>query len=129
MSIKYLKQIKGTAAPVRVDTKPSFGLYTKTSATDNREVYQDGEWYTTSGGELVTNGTFDTDVSGTISSSFISWSSSYGGVLQLDTIASGGNDWTSVLEISTIIGIEYAVEFDFINGTSTVNDLFTLEIS
>ena len=44
----------------------AIGLYDKESADDNRLVFdtKSGKWHTTTGGELVTNGTFDTDVSG-----------------------------------------------------------------
>lgn len=44
----------------------SIGLYEKESADDNRLVFdtESGKWYETTGGELVTNGTFDNDTSG-----------------------------------------------------------------
>ena len=46
--------------------KVAIGSYEKEAADDNRLVFNtdDGKWYTTTGGELVTNGTFDSDVSG-----------------------------------------------------------------
>ena len=61
--MNYLKLFEdGTSEAV--DVKPTWGMYEKEHALDNREVYMDGNWYSTTGGELVTNGTFDTDVSG-----------------------------------------------------------------
>lgn len=46
--------------------KPNVGFYNKSSADDNRLVFDKdtGYWYETTGGELVTNGTFDTDTAG-----------------------------------------------------------------
>ena len=43
--------------------KVAIGSYEKEAADDNRLVFNtdDGKWYTTTGGELVTNGTFDSD--------------------------------------------------------------------
>ena len=61
--MNYIKLFEdGTSEAV--DVKPSWGMYEKEHALDNREVYIDGNWYTTTGGELVANGTFDTDISG-----------------------------------------------------------------
>ena len=61
--MNYLKIFEdGTSEAV--DVKPSWGMYEKEHALDNREVYIDGNWYSTTGGELVTNGTFDTDTVG-----------------------------------------------------------------
>lgn len=47
MSIKYLKQIEGVSAPVRVDVKPSFGEVSTTS-----EYRMKGEWYSATGAKL-----------------------------------------------------------------------------
>ena len=48
--------------------KVAIGSYEKEAADDNRLVFNtdDGKWYTTTGGELVTNGTFDSDTVGTM---------------------------------------------------------------
>jgi hypothetical protein len=60
--IKYIGR-QGTSW-VFEDKQPMFSMYEKTSADDNRLVMVDGTWYNTTGSELVTNGTFDSDVSG-----------------------------------------------------------------
>jgi len=119
----YLKQIEGVTAPVRVDNKPSYGSYVKTSATDNREVYKDGEWYESSGGELVTNGTFDTDVSGVsgVGDGQATWEL---GSLKLD--ASGLNNTWAYMTFTTEVGTQYIIEWDFRLGTSTINRLYAI---
>ena len=60
--------IKEDSSVVIEDKKPSIGIYSKEYADDNRLVFKDGQWYSTSGGELVTNGTFDVDTSGWVAS-------------------------------------------------------------
>lgn len=118
----YLKQIEGVTAPVRVDNKPSYGSYVKTSATDNREVYKDGEWYESSGGELVTNGTFDTDVSGILPTlGQATWEL---GSLKLD--ASGLDNKWMYMTFTTEVGTQYTIEWDFRLGTSTTNRLYAI---
>ena len=59
--MNYIKLFEdGTSEAV--DVKPSWGMYEKEHALDNREVYIDGNWYSTTGGELVTNGDFSTSI-------------------------------------------------------------------
>lgn len=63
MSLNYVKVFEdGTTEATLV--QPAYGLYDKVNADDNRDVYSNGKWYPTSGGELVTNGTFDVDLVG-----------------------------------------------------------------
>ncbi len=57
---KYAKKIEGVSGYTRVDNKPSYGMYTKESANDNRDIFDGKDWYTPTGDELVTNGTFET---------------------------------------------------------------------
>ena len=50
--MNYIKLFEdGTSEAV--DVKPSWGMYEKEHALDNREVYIDGNWYSTTGGELL----------------------------------------------------------------------------
>ena len=50
--MNYIKLFEdGTSEAV--DVKPSWGMYEKEHALDNREVYMDGNWYSTTGGELL----------------------------------------------------------------------------
>ena len=85
--------------------KPSWGMYEKESATDNRDVLVDGKWYPTTGGELVTNGTFDADISGwtSVGVGIVSWSL---GTLSFDT--NGGGAYQL---INTTIGTSYTVTY------------------
>jgi len=48
------------------DKKPAYETYEKEYADDNRLILKNGKWYSTTGGELVTNGTFDVDTTGWI---------------------------------------------------------------
>jgi len=100
---KYLAREYGTGALKAYDGY-SVGLYDKESADDNRLVFdvESGKHYETVGGELVVNGTFDTDVSG--------WSTNNSSITQ----ASGGLQVTAttvngyaVQGIATIIGETY----------------------
>ena len=103
--INYIKQFEDGSTQATVN-KPSWGMYEKTSADDNRDVYIDGKWYPTSGGELITNGTFDTDVSGwTVNSGTAIWESG-----QMKTSSSSN----VVQSVPTIIGETYTAK-----GTAT----------
>ena len=91
--------------------KPSYGLYEKTSADDNREVYIDGKWYDTTGGELVTNGTFDTDgdTNGwTAYSSGTNFTVSGGQLVTVDDC---------VQYITLEVGQEYSIKGSYSSGT------------
>ena len=98
-----------------VDVKPSWGMYEKEHALDNREVYIDGNWYsTTGGGELITNGTFDSDVSGwttVYASSNIIWENG-----QLKMINTTG-DSSSYQEIGVVAGEDIRIEATLTLGT------------
>ena len=117
-NMAYLKQIEGVTAPVRVDNKPSYGSYVKTSATDNREVYKDGEWYEETGGELVTNGTFDTDVSGWTALDNCTIEYSSGSLLATRTANSGSRAF--IQNVPTSIGVKHTVRFDLTLGTASI---------
>jgi hypothetical protein len=52
--IKYIGRTKGTSWRFE-DKKPSFGMYEKESADDNRLVMIDGVWYETTGGVIYEN--------------------------------------------------------------------------
>ena len=105
--MNYLKIFEdGTSEAV--DVKPSWGMYEKEHALDNREVYIDGNWYSTTGGELVTNGTFDSDVSGWIGypgrSATIVTENQRAKITSIAT--SGSGVYTA---IPTEIGVEYTI--------------------
>ena len=112
--MNYIKLFEdGTSEAV--DVKPSWGMYEKEHALDNREVYIDGNWYSTTGGELVTNGTFDTDISGWTETAM--WSN---GVIEVETV--GSNRASS--QISLAIGSEYTLAIDHIKLTGSTNVLY-----
>ena len=113
--MNYLKLFEdGTSEAV--DVKPSWGMYEKEHALDNREVYIDGNWYSTTGGELVTNGTFDTDISG--------WDTTIGeGTIVSDSSTLLFTQINSTYQaisqnVPTIIGKEYILKYNdsYISG-------------
>jgi len=98
------------------DKKPSVGLYEKESADDNRLVFdiESGKYYTTIGGELVTNGTFDVDTSG--------WSAKYDATLsivngQLSVNANTTNYPYAEQLIAVKKGVRYKVVLKEAHGT------------
>jgi len=114
---KYIKSVNGAPSTyVRVDNKPSFGMYTKEFVDDNREVLVDGNWYSTSGGELISNGTFDSNVDGWINGTdcIASFDS---GRMKITSLASDASNNGVSTAISTIAGEEYSVTLSYIVGT------------
>ena len=109
------------------DVKPSYGLYTKTSADDNRPVFIDGKWYSTVGGELVTNGTFDTDTSGWNTQLYgVDGSGNISFTLDNNVISVSNNIYdgsTVYTEIQTEIGKEYYITTDTITGINRASYL------
>ena len=90
------------------DKEPSVGLYEKESADDNRLVFSDGKYYSTTGGELVTNGTFDTDVTGwTASEATLSVESGRLKCVTTNNIVNGG----AFQAISVTAGEKYRFEY------------------
>jgi len=104
------------------DVKPSYGLYTKTSADDNRPVFVDNKWYGTVGGELVTNGTFDTDTDWVKTNAGIAISE---GSLNFTSVPNGEN---ANSPISLIAGIEYTITIDQLSLADS-NGVWRLELS
>lgn len=90
--------------------KVAIGSYEKEAADDNRLVFntEDGKWYTTTGGELVTNGTFDTDVSGWTNSN-VNATVENGRLKMVDN----GSDSQMYQYLTTIAGQKYKVELQF----------------
>ncbi len=69
------------------------------------------------GSELVTNGTFDSDVSGwTAGNAVVSWDAS--GYLVVDDTANAGSDSRAYQDITTVVGETYVLSFDKISTTS-----------
>ena len=93
----------------------AIGSYEKESADDNRLVFNtdDGKWYTTTGGELVTNGTFDTDTSGFTGA--VSWDSN-----RLARVLYNTNVG-SFIEFSTEVGEEYIASIQYVSIVNTTN--------
>ena len=130
--MNYLKIFEdGTSEAV--DVKPSWGMYEKEHALDNREVYIDGNWYSTTGGELVTNGTFDTDISGwvTVAGGAVpTWSSGL-----LSVVGNTANYPKVGQYFNTEVGVKYYFSLDYISGgnspsvqifdSTITEDLFT----
>jgi len=110
--LKWLAKDLDTNTFNFLDYKPKqIGLYDKVSADDNRYVFDvdDGKWYSTTGGELVTNGTFDTDVSGwTYATALMTWSS---GVVDYSRNNAEFSDQPKQ-PISFIAGVTYGVSID-----------------
>jgi len=74
-------------------------------------------------GELVTNGTFDTDISGwSATNAVISWDAS--GYIVVDDTANAGSDSNANQTITTVIGKKYVLSVDRISTTSA----FWLEV-
>jgi len=105
------------------DRKPSVGLYEKESADDNRLVFdvESGKYCTTTGGELITNGTFDVDTSGwtstvyngstyETSTSSLTWNSGRGKIVNPT-----GKDYAAIeQELSGLtIGAKYVAQATF----------------
>jgi hypothetical protein len=114
-TVKYLKKVAGVDAPVRVDVAPSFGMYEATKANDDRDVKIDGLWYPASnGGELVTNGTFDTDTTGwtAYTTELISQVS---GTMRLERGTGSGYVYQAV---PTIVGESYNFSLDLTEVTT-----------
>lgn len=96
--------------------KVAIGSYEKEAADDNRLVFntEDGKWYTTTGGELVTNGTFDTDTSGwTISddnAGTVVWNNGGANINRVGTA-------TEIMQqiITTVVGVKYNLHLE-LNG-------------
>jgi len=117
----------------RVDYIP--GTYT---ASEIKDLYQAGAddgsyfWYAEdatrpvgywrfgepTGDELITNGTFDSDISswGTIGG-IVQWSSSDGGTLRINRNGAGYNEHGAKQGISTVVGERYRVSVDVVAAT------------
>ena len=114
--MNYIKLFEDATSEA-VDVKPSWGMYEKEHALDNREVYIDGNWYSTTGGELVTNGTFDTDVSGWTAYNAIITQEN--GILKVDDSANAGDASSAYQEITTIAGVEYTIQLNMVSTTNS----------
>jgi len=107
-------------------SRPSWGMYEKESADDNRDVFINGKWYPTSGGDLVTNGTFDSDILGwTASNASIVWSSADGGVLDHNYSIAGAG--TAKQSISVEIGKQYTINV-MTRGSNNDNSTGILQV-
>jgi len=98
------------------DKKPMNGLYTKTSADDNRLVNIDGKLYDTVGGELVVGGNFDTQADVDLINSTTGTVSLSSGKLRVTQDGSIGEAYTQYID--TIIGEEYIISCNDIGGTA-----------
>lgn len=113
--LKYPIRTKETGW--RFEDKPlSVGMYNKESDDDNRLVFDvdTGKVYETTGGELVTNGTFDVDTSG--------WTAENGAIISSDNgtlyfSASSTDNARAYQNTITTIGDIYTLSLDFLGGT------------
>jgi hypothetical protein len=113
-SFKYLKQIKGTSAPVRMDAEPSFGYIRDAKyAGDSPDVFLDGLWYLTTNVEEVTNGTFDTNTVNWVEGGGSQTTISDSGVLAL-TQNTTTNSYVSQT-ITVEVGIKYTFSGDLMS--------------
>jgi len=82
--------------------KPSYGMYKKEHADDNRMIFDKdaGKWYSATGGNLVVNGDFNDDII------YNDYFRSEGGLLKVNTT---GNKSVG-FAVSTIPGEKYVVE-------------------
>jgi len=96
--------------------KPSYGMYDKQSADDNRLVQVDGEWYRDTGVELLSGGNFDTQADVDL------WTPTSGGSIALlnNTLNVTGSstnfDYNRTIQVEA--GQEYIYEYTMILGTS-----------
>jgi hypothetical protein len=105
--------------------KVAIGSYDKQAADDNRLVFNtdDGKWYTTTGGELVTNGTFDSDISGWLNPfpdrGTLSW---VNGMAKLDNTTGTGNMFIAQI-IPMVVGdiLKINITSDY---TTTAPDIY-----
>lgn len=104
------------------NTKPSYGLYTKTSADDNRPVIDvdTGKVYSTTGGELIVNGTFDTNLTGWTDTSTGSGTASVeNGTLKVTGVSSVSNLGSIEQSFLTQTGEVYKLSIDFLSFSNT----------
>jgi len=111
MAIKYLKQYENGTVE-RADNKPSYGLYEATKPNDDRDVFIGGKWYPASnGGELVTNGTFDSDTSG-----WTAYNASLNNSNNVLNIVDAGGESNASQLLTTVVGIMYTINFQVVSG-------------
>jgi hypothetical protein len=98
--------------------KPSLGLYEKQFADDNRLVFdsESGKLFETTGGELVTNGTFDVDTTGW--TAYNAEISVEDGQLKVDDSADAGGDSKAYQDINVEIGKEYILTGTLTSSTT-----------
>jgi len=112
---QYLYKVEGGSWYSTVN-EPKFGTYVATKPNDNCHVFIDGNWYLgNNGGELVTNGTFDTNTTGwTANSATLSLNTAT--LLVSNTTTSEGSAYQT---FTTEIGKKYTVRGYCGAGTST----------
>jgi len=102
--MKWVARDKANGSYSFYDKEPMNSIYTKNTPDDNRLVQVDGKRYITTGGELVTNGTFDVDTSGWTNGGAHTLSVESGRLKCVAVSASGEHTYQP---INTEIGKEY----------------------
>jgi len=115
----YLYKVEGGSWYSTVN-EPTFGGHKATAASHH---FVDGNWYKVN--ELVTNGTFDTDVSGWTGIGTIIGMSS--GTLYFGTGAVAGN--YAYQDIATVVGKEYTVLGSIYLGTNTGARIYATKVA
>jgi len=125
--INYVKMFADGSSEATL-TKPSWGMYFATMIDEDRPIYTNGLWSSTIMTELVTNGTFDTDISGWVASNAnitLSWSSSDSSLIMADL----NGDVSSKAEtiISVIAGQKLTIKFDIVASDAIAGIYFYMD--
>ena len=104
-SMNYPYTTEGDVANINfTTTEPVFGTNNKRTSAVNPDVFVDGKWYnSTNGDEKVTNGTFDTDITGVVAEDAvtIAWDN---GTLKLTSTGASGRFANYAIDTSLLIG-------------------------
>ena len=118
---QYLKKQEGVSTPLATKWRPRFSSndLVRSEAGENPDILIDGVWYnSTNGSELITNGTFDTDTSGWISSN--STLSVLNGVIKIQLASTGVGEarQSFTTEVGKLYTLKYESNFSSpTNGT------------
>ena len=131
MATNYIKEINEVkdaegvvitpSYSVATKYKPAYGSYVKESADDNRDVLVDGLWYPTSGGELVTNGTFDSGLTTGYNAFNDETLSANTNVLVISGVGTGGGNFANTVISGLIAGEEYTVKLTMVALSAQYN--------
>ena len=122
----YIKKISGTSVPTAIRWQPMFRPYERerTVAGEQPDILVDGVWHDCSNGdELVTNGTFDSDLTGWSTQGYadtVPWSNS-DGMAKYDPSVSTDDTGGFYQNLSAIEGTLYTIKYTITNtGTARI---------